>query len=863
MRKSPLAAVLFASLVTPTLASAAPKLSFPEVVRVKTRGGALLAFGERPAADGSHRVLPGRGAIPVLVELGAAPTSGDVAALIAAGATIERRRDGSPRRGRRSVAATVDAATLARIAALPAVQRVRLDGPPFGAPRPLDLTATEVQASDAWLATDAQGLSLTGHGVAVCDLDSGLDVFHPLMFRPDAGYFRWVDVDGDGKLTPGKDGVDVDGDGTPTPLGVLNVPITNFWSDTPIDGTEDPSFQPGLDFLYADDNGSGARDFGRDAGFDDTTPALGEPLFALDDVNGNGLADPEEKLVRFGSSKVRVFRIDSKRYRRGENLIDAPREQDFGHGAGATSVIAGGARGLTRFVGMAPDAEILLTRDTHGDRQFTMTDFCVDEGARVVLHEYAPWVGYHLDGSSNVEELIDDTSAAGVSHVNPAGNLSGAEKLHKSTFQGGEHVIELDSAGASYHFLGATFLWLDATRDLALTLEDPNGVSRALPRQNEPVLYEDWAPGLTIYAENDVSSRGTANVTLYLFTADAAGPALPEGTWKVRVAEPAAGAGDVPLVGYVMDELSSWGHGIYFKDGVSEDHLVGWPGTADHGMGIAAYTGHGTLGGNPGERASYSGRGHRIDGERILWISAPDDPTTAALWDSHPASYQTYGGTSGASPHVAGVAALLVQQDPTRTGDDVRAAIQAGAISDEFTGAVPNDDYGWGKLRAYRSLFGGDPPGNAAPTLSIPRSQAHPGVAASVDLGATDPDGDVAALKLEVDRDYDGTFEEPLAGPALPVTFDALGTYVLKVRATDGGGKSATALAVVDVVDPPPEPPVETAVRDGIEPAGGGGFCALGGSGDGRALATGAALALAALARRRRPGRLVSQFISR
>jgi subtilisin family serine protease len=855
LRKSPLAALLFALLVAPALASASPKLSFSETVRAKTRGGALLAFSERPAADGSHGIFPGRWRIPVVVELVGAPTSRDVAALRAAGASLELRRDGTPRGGRLGVAADVDPAALERIAALPAVRRITLDGQPFGSPRPLDFTASEVQATDAWLGTDAQGLPLTGHGVAVCDLDSGLDAFHPLMFRPDAGYFRWVDVDGDGKLTPGKDGVDVDGDGTPTPLGVLNVPITNFWSDTPIDGSGDPSFQPGLDFLYADDNGSGARDFGRGAGYDDATPAFGEPLFALDDVNGNGAADPEEKLVRFGSSKIRVFRIDSKRYRRGENLIDAPREQDFGHGAGATSVIAGGARGLTRFVGMAPDAEILLTRDTDGNRQFTMTDFCVDEGARVVLHEYAPWVGYHLDGSSNVEELIDDTSAEGVSHINPAGNLSGAQKLHKSTFQGAEHVIELDSTGASYHFLGATLLWRDATRDLAVTLEDPSGVTRALPLQGTPLLYEDWSPGLTVYAENDVSSRGTVNITLYVFTTDAAGPALGEGSWKLRVNEPTPSAGDVPLVAYVMDELSSWGLGIHFKDGVSEDHLVGWPGTADHGMGIAAYTGHGTLGGTPGERASYSGRGHRIDGQQILWISAPDDPTTAALWDTHVASYQTYGGTSGASPHVAGVAALLLQQDPTRTGDDVRAAIQAGAISDEFTGAVPNDDYGWGKLRAYRSLFGADPPENAAPSLNIQRAQAFPGVATTVDLGALDPDGDLAALQLEVDRDYDGTFEETLMGPALPVTYDALGTYVTKVRATDPGGKSATALAVVDVIEPPPEPPPDdtTVANDGIGPGGGGGFCALGAGRDGTTFAAAAAvLGLAAFARRRR-----------
>jgi hypothetical protein len=45
-------------------------------------------------------------------------------------------------------------------------------------------------------------------------------------------------------------------------------------------------------------------------------------------------------------------------------------------------------------------------------------------------------------------------------------------------------------------------------------------------------------------------------------------------------------------------------------------------------MPIAAYTGHGHWGAEPGLRAPYSGRGFRVDGEPILWISAPDDPIT-------------------------------------------------------------------------------------------------------------------------------------------------------------------------------------------------------------------------------------------
>ena len=76
-----------------------------------------------------------------------------------------------------------------------------------------------------------------------------------------------------------------------------------------------------------------------------------------------------------------------------------------------------------------------------------------------------------------------------------------------------------------------------------------------------------------------------------------------------------------------------------------------------------------------------------IDGEKIMWISGPDNPISAGRFDDRPLSYIVFGGTSGASPHVAGTAALLIQHDPMLTGDGVKAAIKAGATTE------------WGKTR--------------------------------------------------------------------------------------------------------------------------------------------------------------------
>jgi len=62
------------------------------------------------------------------------------------------------------------------------------------------------------------------------------------------------------------------------------------------------------------------------------------------------------------------------------------------------------------------------------------------------------------------------------------------------------------------------------------------------------------------------------------------------------------------------------------------------------------------------------------------------------------------GGTSMASPVVAGVAALYLQKCPTATMTEVKNAIVSTAIEDVFTGTVPNTGFGYGKINAFDAL---------------------------------------------------------------------------------------------------------------------------------------------------------------
>lgn len=825
------------------VANAAPGGARAVEPRLELLGGSSLraipAFGPRA------------GRTPVLLSLSREPTAADLIALESAGAKIERGAGGAALVHDRVVAADLGSAQAAALAALPFVRKVELDGPPVRAPRPLDFTASLINADATWRSHVDGGPALTGAGVTICDLDNGTDISHPLFFHADGGFFSFIDTNGNKKLDPGVDQIDL-GNG-PVTIRAMNGIVIDRRTGEPLFGSEAAAFDPTYDYLYADENGDGKRNFGVSEGFTEATPGYGERLFVLDDVDGSGTLDEGEKLVALGTSKVKTFRIDSDVYRRGENLIEAPFFEDMLHGVGSSGVMVAGQPGFSKLVGMAPDADLVMATSTDGYAQYQMMVFCKQEGARVMLHEYAPWVGFHLDGSSQVERLIDDQNADGIAHINPAGNLSTSKKLYKKTVPSGSTTsisIEVPE-GLNPQYMVASLLWRDTSRDLQLTLNRPGGASFTFPLDNPQGFQEAFDGELDVAGYRDDSTRGTAMVLFYLYPTGGGPGTVPAGTWTLDVEDPTSPAGaPLTLFGYVQDEVSGWGLGIHFPVDSSEDHLIGWPGTADHGLAVAAFTGHPFNDAVTGERAFYSGRGRRIDDEPLLWISAPDNPIVPARFDTGELSYIVYGGTSGASPHVTAASALIIQADPTLTGDGVKEKIREGAVVDASTGAVPNEDFGNGKLDVYRAIFGEAPPGGSPPKLDNQAFTVAPGPS-SVTVAASDPDGD--ALVLEIDREYDGAYDETLAGSSVPLDLTE-GSYLFKVRATDTTGRTDQALLRVTV-----QPPAvgEEPSDDDDEPtnrfyASGGGCAVRGAEMPAPAIGAVGALGLLGLFRRRR-----------
>ena len=157
-------------------------------------------------------------------------------------------------------------------------------------------------------------------------------------------------------------------------------------------------------------------------------------------------------------------------------------------------------------------------------------------------------------------------------------------------------------------------------------------------------------------------------------------------------------------------------------------------------------------------------------------------------------------GTSMASPHVAGAAALYLAANPTATAAQVVAALTANATPNAIIG-VPASTV---NRLLNVSFLGGAAPVNQAPTAAItaPTNGASVVQGTSVSFAGTgtDPeDGALSGASLVWTSSRDGQIG---TGASFATTTLSIGTHTITLTAKDSKGATGTATRMVTVTAP-------------------------------------------------------------
>ena len=172
--------------------------------------------------------------------------------------------------------------------------------------------------------------------------------------------------------------------------------------------------------------------------------------------------------------------------------------------------------------------------------------------------------------------------------------------------------------------------------------------------------------------------------------------------------------------------------------------------------------------------------------------------------DQPASGYEAWGGTSMATPHVAGVAALIWSSDPTLTNVEIREAMNETALD---LGETGRDIYfGYGLVQAADAIdFLGGGPVNEAPVVNI--TSPTDGASFNTDENITftgsasdDEDGNLSS-ELVWTSNIDGSLD---TGASISASLSD-GEHIITAEVTDTGGKTGSAsiaIAVGTVQDP-------------------------------------------------------------
>ncbi len=452
---------------------------------------------------------------------------------------------------------------------------------------------------------------------------------------------------------------------------------------------------------------------------------------------------------------------DSSQINTGQcDEVDDPDE--VCHGTHVAGIAAGNGASTCasqppyRYVGMAPKATIVFVKTN-------LQDNGIIDGVNYIFQKAAILgmpasinlslggnTGPH-DGTTLMEQALNNLTGPGKIIAAAAGN-SGADSIHSTLIvpNGEDGDIHFNTESAMMALLGGVFpgfidIWHSGDDTFTIELISPDTMGGNDPTQGAtvygPVSANDSAVGstpggygsVTVYGDMYDPDNGMKEMAIllepssldFLFGGYS-------GTWEIVIHGTHS----------TLDTVHFWsaiGYSASMYENVDFNMTIAAPATADSIISVAAYATKKQWTDENGNTENYSGltsgmwdptiddiamfssAGPRRDGVIKPDIAAPgfgvastratnatmnpitggSDIEKATVEDS---SHIIMQGTSQACPHVAGAIALILELNPNFSPSQVRDLLMNNAIVDGFTGAVPNNRWGYGKMDIYSAL---------------------------------------------------------------------------------------------------------------------------------------------------------------
>jgi subtilisin family serine protease len=342
-------------------------------------------------------------------------------------------------------------------------------------------------------------------------------------------------------------------------------------------------------------------------------------------------------------------------------------------------------------------------------------------GGEIGQHDGTDSEDVHLDGL-----LVDATSTPipGRVIVVAAGNdgdIGVATDIADKNYYRGVHSSGTISASgtATVRFFvppndltADNFILLFTGGQLQLQLAAPSGPAPLPVAPGSGTVSQVVGPDTVAYS----APAGSAWIS-FTITPTTSGNAISSGWWTATLTET---TGTAAVYDFYISTSHSDPFPVFDFPNRTAEKTINTPGTARNVITVGGFASV------SGDLYPTSSRGptRATDGRQKPDISAPSDEQNPAAGIVAPMgqnSLQAYkdpcaccccqdfyiamDGTSMAAPHVTGVAALMLQRNPALTFDQIRATMQTFHDAPPGGVAVPNNDWGYGKIDAQLAVY--------------------------------------------------------------------------------------------------------------------------------------------------------------